>query len=481
MGFSIHAVLSAKSAATMQLTSLEPYKGTAASGAQTTGRRINRRALPTARQRRLILRRERRLGVKDDQHLATHTQLGGRFSKSHSMVSVGPRLGQIEPRERVGSQTGRKFEYQYERTARAALGLLADTAKHVCVYCDWHDDYVIETGDPPTRYLFHQVKGRKSSQGPWKFSEFFGVLTRKTKKSSRLGQVKAGAVAPLMLLHHWNFGDNCEGVSFVTNAGLEPALSEFLQTIGTSRDVAALPEAARIVFEHLACSYAAAIPPLTPSADALFKWLHKLKVHTDQGQLEDADGALLELANLVVDYSEIDLLLRQAKQIAREIVNRVRRKVGHDTTVVPAADGQLRSDKGIVVAELLTELSLSPDAYDALKAGEAQGAVKTLSRLQRFCGKHGMEASIVSICGFKAQWDVWRTVERHFLKSADYVLLENKANEVLRAGLTVTQMVDEAKAIARDFAGLTATPLTTERVIGLMFSLAAQSEAQGQA
>jgi hypothetical protein len=145
--------------------------------------------------------------------------------------------------------------------------------------------------------------------------------------------------------------------------------------------------------------YAATDPALAPSGDALFAWLRGLTVRTDQGHLEDEDAALLELAGLVVDYSEIDLRLLQAKQIAREIVNRVRTKVGHCTTVVPAADGQLRHDKGIVVAELLTELSLSPDAYEQLKAGASREAVKTLSRLHRFCLKHGMEASIVLTVG----------------------------------------------------------------------------------
>lgn len=398
------------------------------------------------------------------------------------MVSAGPRLGQIEPRERVGAQTGRRYEYQYERTARAALDLLADGAGHVCVYCDWHDDYVVESGDAPTRYKFHQVKGRKSSQGPWTFSEFFGVLMKKAKKPSKNpATVKLDAVAPRMVLHHTNFSDNCAGVAFVTNAGLDPALSEFLETIGRSANAAALPDDARIALEHLARAYIAADPPLAPSADALFTWLQGLTVHTDQGHLEDEDAALLELAGVVVDYSEIDLRLLQAKQIAREIVNRVRTKVGHCTTVVPAADGQLRHDKGIVVTELLMELSLSPDAYEELRAGASRETVKTLSRLHRFCLKHGMEASIVPICGFKAQWDIWRTIERHFLKSADYVLLENKANEVLKADLTIQQMVAEAKAIAKQFAGIPATPLTAEHVLGLIFSLAAQSEAQRSA
>jgi hypothetical protein len=126
------------------------------------------------------------------------------------MTSGGPRLGQVEPRERVGAQTGRKYEYQYERTARAALDLLADGTNHVCVYCDWHDDYVAEIGTPPTRYLFHQVKGRKSSQGPWKFNEFFGVLKKKSAKPSKKpAEVTANAIVPLMLLHYKNFADNC--------------------------------------------------------------------------------------------------------------------------------------------------------------------------------------------------------------------------------------------------------------------------------
>lgn len=398
------------------------------------------------------------------------------------IMSGPPRLGQIEPRERAGAQTGRKYEYQYERTARAALDLLTDAAKHVCVYCDWHDDYVVETGDPPTRYVFHQVKGRKSSQGPWTFSEFFGVVMNKAKKpSKRTATMKADAVAPRMMQHYRKFSDNCAGVAFVTNAGLDPALSEFLEAIGASADISALPSDVRIAFDHLAGAYAATDPPLAPSADALFTWLRGLSVQTDQGNLEDANTALLELAGVVVDYSEIDLHLLQAKQIAREIVNRVRTKVGHCTTVVPAADRQLRHDKGIVVAELLTELSLSPDAYEELKAGASREAVKTLSRLHRYCLKHKMEAHIVPICGFKGLWDTWRTIERHFLKSADYVLLENKANEVLKTDLKIDQMVAEAKVIAKQFAGLTATPLTPEHVMGLIFSLAAQAEAERNA
>jgi hypothetical protein len=81
------------------------------------------------------------------------------------------------------------------------------------------------------------------------------------------------------------------------------------------------------------------------------------------------------------------------------------------------------------------------------------------------------------MCDFKAQWDVWRTIERHFLSSADYMLLENKVNQVLQAGLTIDKVIAEAKDIAKQFAGVTATQLTAEHVLGLIFSLAAQAEA----
>jgi hypothetical protein len=384
----------------------------------------------------------------------------------------------VEPRERVGAQTGRKYEYQYERTARAALDLLTDAAKHVCVYCDWHDDYVIETGGPPTRYVFHQVKGRTSSQGPWKFKEFFGVGLKKAKTPSRnAAAVNEKAVVPRMLSHHGKFGENCAGLAFVTNAGLDPDLSAFLQAFAGADDLAALPEAARIAFDHLAGAYAGTVPPLVPSEIALFAWLRGLTVYTDQGHIESADLALLEISDVVFQYSEIELGQRQAKQIARELVGQVRMKVSHRTTVVPAPDDLLRRDKGIVVAELLSVLSLSTQAYEALKAGAGAEIVKTLSRLQRFCKGHGMEGQLVAICEFKARWDIWRTIERHNLSGVDYVLLEDRAREVLKGGLTLKLIVAEAKDIARQFSSIGVTPLTPEHAMGLIFSLAAESEA----
>lgn len=200
-------------------------------------------------------------------------------------------------------------------------------------------------------------------------------------------------------------------------------------------------------------------------------------MHTDQGQIESADAALLEIAHVVFNYSEIELGQRQAKQIARDIVSQVRGKVAHHTTIVPTSDEQLRRDKGIVVGDLLSVLSLSAQAYDALRAGAGSDAVKTLSRLQRFCEKHDMQKFIVQISEFKASWDVWRTIERHNVSGTDFLLLENRANEVLKGKLTLERVVAEAKDIVKQFEMVGVTPLTPEVVMGLIFSMAAQSEA----
>jgi hypothetical protein len=72
---------------------------------------------------------------------------------------------------------------------------------------------------------------------------------------------------------------------------------------------------------------------------------------------------------------------------------------------------------------------------------------------------------------------VWRTVERHALGGADYILLESKAMSLLRQNLPLDKLVPEAKDIAKEFAGLAGTSLTADHVLGLFFSLAAQSEA----
>jgi hypothetical protein len=347
---------------------------------------------------------------------------------------------------------------------------------------------VVELESADAVYEFNQVKGRKSSQGPWSFREFFGVsLPKVTKKEATQKPVKAAkapkpakvtqdAIFIRMLQHRHNFKGACAALGFVTNAGVEPALASFLSALKATSSLEGLSSEVKAIFEHLARAYVAG-KQVTSAAD-LYLWLRDLRVLTDQGNLESPDAALLELADLIVELSEIDLLQRQSKQIAREVVSQVRRRVAHTTTLVPASDETLRLEKGVVVSDVLKTLSLSYQGYEQLRKGDSPETVKTLSRLQRYCQKHDhLKGHLIAICDFKAQWDVWRTVERHALGGADYILLEHKAMSLLRQDLPLEKLVPEAKDIAKEFAGLAGTSLTADHVLGLFFSLAAQSEA----
>jgi Cap4, dsDNA endonuclease domain len=386
------------------------------------------------------------------------------------------RLGDIEPRERAGAKTGRRYEYQYERAARRALTLLDHQQKHVCVYCDWHDDFVLERGDPPTRYVFHQVKGRKSDLGPWSFNDFFGVTRRDARPLPASAKFKKDAIVPLMLLHYKNFPDSCEGIAFVTNTGLEPQLRSFMDGVKSVAAPDQLSADDRTAFDYIALAYLAGKKPLAPSRDVLFERLRSVSLWLDEPHLDDENVALTELVDLIEQYSEINLVYAQSKNIAREVINKVRLKAHHNTTSIPATEEQLRRDKGIIVTELLGVLSLSTDGYEALRRGDAPADVKTLSRLQRYCERIGRKELTASVCGAKAEWDAWRTVERHSMDPLDYVSLVNKAKAIVAGNYDVSRMIEEAREIAKDFKGLTGTPLKDSHVLGLMFSLIAQAE-----
>lgn len=392
-------------------------------------------------------------------------------------MSQYPRLCHIQPRERAGSQTGRKYEYQYERTARATLDLLKDSDGCDCVYCDWHDDYVVETFATVPKYFFHQVKAKKASQGAWTYKEFFGLSLKSATSQNASPSFNPTAIFPNLLLHFANFPDCCQGFFFVTNSEMESSVTKFLDEIQAFDKEVDLPPKSRAQFYHMASSYLHNNPPLITSPSDLFIQIRRLKIHENQGHLEDPEYSLREIADIALEYSEVSLHFRQAKQISREIINEVRRKATHSTTSVPTTEDDLRKDKGITVSGLLRFLSLSAPAFEQLKGGANKETVKTLSRLQRYCQKHNLSHLIEGICSFKAEWDIWRTTQRHFVNNADYVLLQDKAAEVLKRGLAFPQLVEEARDIAVQFSRMATVDLTEKAVLGLIFSSAAESEA----
>jgi hypothetical protein len=408
--------------------------------------------------------------------------------RASTRTPVLKRLGDVAPSDKVGPLTGRQYEYQHEQTTMGALEMLAQHDRH-CVYCEWHDDFVVEVNpDISLRYHFHQVKSKSLSQGPWSFHELFGVSAprarrkgaRPTTNNAKPKAIVVGedAILHRLLTHDGAFGMACGGLMFVTNAGIDPIAQKLLDGVASASSLSDLATDARDLFDHLVRGYCTGLPPRVPSPDALFGFLKRFAVASEQGSLR-ADAALNDICDRVFEYSEIDLKTYERKQIARQLVQLIRAKATDTSVRLPVDEATLRSKKGIVVAEVLAVLSLSHEGFLALKqAGAGKDLVRTLSRLERFCRTSGLEQFTSQICAFKAKWDVWRTKYRHQLADADHMTVLSKAREILAATKTPADVVRLAKEAAE---ALTPTlpggiRLAGDEMVGLVFSLAADAE-----
>jgi Cap4 dsDNA endonuclease len=404
-------------------------------------------------------------------------------------MTVGKRLGEVAPSDKVGQLTGRQYEYQHEQATMGALEMLAQHDRH-CVYCEWHDDFVVEVGqDLSLHYKFHQVKSKSLSSGPWSFHELFGVspprapVKTATKQLSKAKPPKAlvvgeSAIFLRLLAHDKQWGKSCGGFIFVTNTAVDPIAQKLLDGVASSTSLAHVAPEVRALFDHVARGYCDGLTPAVASIDELFVFFRRFAVVTEQGSLKQA-SALNEICDRVFEYSEIDLAMSERRQIARQLVQLIRTKATDTSVKPPVDDGSLRAKKGVVVSEVLGVLSLSHEGYKALKAGGAgKDLVKTLSRLDRFCRGAGLENFTSQICSFKAKWDVWRTKYRHQLADADHVTIVSKAQEIRATKKQLTEMVPLAKEAAEVLNPTfpTGVVITPDEVLGLLFSLAADAE-----
>lgn len=410
-----------------------------------------------------------------------------RGARQCSGMTGGKRLGEHPPADKVGPLTARQYEYQHEQATMGALEMLARQERR-CVYCEWHDDFVVEVGQSSARYHFHQVKSKSLSQGPWTFHEIFGVQPPRPESTAKPAKKKVAVAKPLsvsgtpiflrLLVHDQAFGINCGGFAFVTNTGVDPTVSKLVDAVAVAQTVADLPDAPRILFDQLVRGYVSATSPLVASADELFARLRRFAIAAEHGNLKQ-EAALNEICDRVFEYSEIDLKMAERKQIARQLVQLIRSKATDTSIKPPIDDDVLRSKKGVVVQEILGVLSLSHEGYKALLAGgTSKGLVKTLSRLDRYCRGAGLEQFTAEICSFKAKWDVWRTAQRHRLEDSDYVSIVTKAQEVLATSKPLAELIPLAKEVAASVSPSlpSGISLAGEEILGLVFSLAADAE-----
>jgi Cap4 dsDNA endonuclease len=393
------------------------------------------------------------------------------------------RLSSIASADRVGSLTGRQYDYQHEQAAFSALEMLA-RSDWQCVYCEWHEDFVVERGDEPAPYyLFHQVKSKSLSQGPWTLRELFGVSALKSSgapnvQKSTPVKVADDAIFLRLLNHEKAFGVRCGSFVFVTNTSVQPTVSKLFDAITLADTHSALEGDARALFHHLARGYCRGTPALLASEEELFALLRRFAIETERGSLKQ-EAALNEICDRVFEYGEIDLQVNERKQIARQLVQLIRSKATDHAVRLPIDDNTFRARKGVVIAEVLNVLSLSHDGYQALLAGGVgKDLVKTLSRLERFCRTHGLHEYMPQICSFKAKWNAWRTQYRHQIQDSDYVAVVATAREIAATNKPLSEMVTMAKsaAAALNVALPSGISIAADEVLGIVFSLAAGAE-----
>jgi hypothetical protein len=401
-------------------------------------------------------------------------------------------LHDVLPREQVGPVTDERYEFQFHQAAVDALRVL-DESDVICVYCEWHDDYVIEVSGA-IAYRFHQVKTRSAKRGPWKLTDFFGHTRRAKKKRHEPPSDEESAagngvnktddaessVFANMLEHLRTFSDRCAAVVFVTDAGIDSDFEKFIESAHSASTIDALPADARATLVKLEKGLRRLDSKI--SADEVWSFLQRFSVQQSFARFGDLRHFRILMADRIRELSEIDLRLTEAEKIGSELVSLVRSKSHVVLKPAPADLAVLRAKKALVIDDVLKVLSLSPAGYRALKK-VGKEAVVALSKLQRLCQNSELPGDLIpDLCRLKSVWDSWWVEQRHILNRLDVIALKKAAGDALRlhaeGKLNFQALRDEARTLAQKFSGvLTATqPLSDEVVFGLMLAIAVEAE-----
>ncbi|MCB9593517.1 MAG: DUF4297 domain-containing protein [Sandaracinaceae bacterium] len=415
------------------------------------------------------------------------------------------RLGTVVPREQVGPRTGAQYEFQYGEAALACLELLAQ-GTDACVYCEWHDDYVVErSGGQPT-YEFFQVKARSNKAGPWPMSEILGVVgkrpridvkqtapavarnptKKKTVKSKPRKPLKPTVdvgIAERLLEHQRNFPGACAAFAFVSTH--EATDDAFLALLTAAAAVRSQPRAgpsmldpeAQALFAELLAAYQARDSTIT--SQDVWDLITRLRIENARGRPGQADVVIGLIGQRIYDLSEVDLQTTEQRRVAADLIARVRAKSHLVLPVQPLpSEDEIRSSKAIAIDEVLSLLALSPSGYRELINGGSAN-VREYSRLHRLCKASGMDGPMIAAaCRLRVNWLKWLSEHRDTL--TDDVIMEVRGRtkpllDQLRNGMPTADLRTAAEATAGAFDAVRGLPhLDAQTVMGLVFAMASE-------
>lgn len=386
------------------------------------------------------------------------------------------KLHQIEPREQVGPQTGKLYEYQYHQAAAGALMLLDALDNASFIYCEWHDDYVSESDDDGS-YTFYQVK--TNSAGPWTIGEFFG-LGKLNKNGQRPLSARKSSIFSNLWDHTHKFGARCRSFVFLSDCKVDPDLQKLLDECKSVSSPLSLSEASGALFDSI-------LPALTKremglTAGTLFNFLKQLRTQLGIGTVETLDDAKIIIVDRILKASEVELEWSEGRKIGSELVTIVRARSHQVLTSLPGTPDELRTIKALSVPDVLKLLSLSEEGFRLLAEG-AGDAVRTLSRLHRFCQKRNIPEDLIpQFCELKTMWSAWWLKQAELIEKLDFTSFKSECLELLSAHsigvLTIRELGAQSAALAEKYNGIfrPLERLKPEQVMGYVISLAVEAE-----
>lgn len=384
-----------------------------------------------------------------------------------------PRIHEVEPRENVGRDTIARYQAQFRGAAFECLSLLEDDDLDR-VYCDYQDDFVSRLNiDGNHIYNFYQVKTKKKLNDQWSVNDILGM--RKSARTVDPSKIASSYLGKL-LVHTIKFNNSCGQVVFLTNIHFDDDVENFREAISAGND--------NNHYKLLLENFNDSLCPESPVDDqGVIERIKKLQLKSNIPYLNPEDNTFFALArDTIYKYSEIDLQHSECEEILNNLVSLVERK-SFSRLIEELDESELDEAAGIGLLEMLDILSISKEAYQALKASGDFRAVKNASIIHRIMSKAGAsERMIEYVSDCKVRWDIWFRDKRHTIPEFDlnFILDEIESNAIAWANSNESIRALKGKIqgiyLSLEEEGL-ATTLNEDLLLGAVFSILVRGSA----
>lgn len=333
-----------------------------------------------------------------------------------------PEIENLLPVEDVGRDTISRFEMQFQAAAYAALEILEGSGVD-CVYCDYHDDFVVRRNIAgKVTYHFFQVKTKKKLNDQWSLNDIFGITTKRVKKTEeqKITDVR-DSFAGKLILHGIVFSESCDEVTLISNVHFS---NDVVSIIDEIKGISPKSKATTFLSDNFAAIFSLEDPVDPKHKVALEKISLRPAVrYMDQSR----DAFATEARSAIYKYSEIDLTYQEITELANGLVDLVHKKSRTKLSGITPED--IRLHTGVQLNDLLSILSISKSVFESINAGDDPNAIKTASVIQRWYTRAGADASMIEFAAQqKVNWDIWLRTNRHIYPQLELEILLTKIN-----------------------------------------------------